>query len=151
MLRRLWCASIWHPDAIPPDEWKYRALKRVWLPFFDVLAFGAGLWAFMFGSPLLHRMFSEPVIDALGALLALAALVCLAGVAFPAMWRAEIGGKIVMLALLGGYAGAVLLFRTDPDPATGFVAFVIALCFPLPLFRLGLLGEEIKERRQGDE
>lgn len=28
MLRRLWRASIWAPDAIPADEWKYRNLKR---------------------------------------------------------------------------------------------------------------------------
>ncbi|MDJ1113247.1 hypothetical protein [Microbacterium dauci] len=146
-MKRLWRASIWHPDAIPPDEFKYRSLKRVWLPIYDGIAVGAGLWAAAFGSPLLHSLLEEQVIDVMGILLAAVATVCFLGVAFPGLWKVEIGGKVTLMALLGAYAFAVAVFRTNPDPAAGFVAFVIALGIPLPLFRLTLLGEEIKERR----
>lgn len=149
-MRRLWRASIWHPDAIPPDEWKYRSLKRFFLPVYDLLAVGAGIWAALFGSPVLHELFDGQVIDVMGVLLATVATVCLLGVAFPRMWKWEIAGKVVLVALLGAYAAAVVLFRTNPDPGSGFVAFVIVLSLPLPVFRLALLGEEIKERREGD-
>lgn len=151
LLRAIARASIWHPDAIPPDEFKYRSLKRVWLPLYDGVAVGAGLWAAAFGSPLLHSLFDAQVIDVMGILLAAVATVCFLGVAFPALWRVEIAGKVTLMALLGSYAFAVALFRTNPDPAAGFVAFILALALPLPLFRLTLLGEEIKERRDEEE
>jgi O-antigen ligase len=147
MLSSLYRASIWHPDSIPPDEWKYRSLKRVWLPAYDLVAIGAGMWAAMFGSPILHRLFPTEVIDLMGWLLAVSAFVCLAGVAFPRLWKVEILGKVVLVALLAAYAATVALFRTNPDPSAGFVCFIIVLALPLPMFRLTLLGEEIKERR----
>ncbi len=147
-MRRVWRASIWHPDAIPPDEWKYRSLKRVWLPVYDLIAIGAGIWAALFGSPVLHELFEEPVIDTMGTLLAIVATTCLLGVAFPRLWRWEICGKALLVALLAAYAAAVVLFRANPAASAGFVAFIIVLALPLPIFRLTLLGEEIKERRE---
>lgn len=149
-LRALGRATIWHPDAISPDEWKYRDLKRVWLPAYDVLAICAGVWAALYGSPVLHELFDEPVIDAMGVLLVIVATVCLLGVIFPKLWRWEICGKVLLIALIAAYAAAVVLFRSNPAPQSGFVAFVIILALPLPIFRLTLLGEEIKERREGD-
>lgn len=149
-MRRLWRASIWHPDAIPPDEWKYRSLKRVWLPTYDLIAILAGIWATALGSPVLHALFEENVIDVLGMLLTAVATVCLFGVAFPRLWRWEIAGKVLLVGLLAAYAASVVFFRTNPDPSSGFVAFIIILALPLPIFRLTLLGEEIKERREDD-
>lgn len=150
-MRRLYRASIWHPDAIPPEEWKFRSLKRIWLPVYDLVAIGAGIWAALLGSPVLHALFDEPVIDVLGYLLTAVATVCLFGVAFPRLWRWEIVGKVTLVGLLAAYAASVVLFRTNPDPSSGFVAFVIVLSLPLPIFRLTLLGEEIKERREDGE
>lgn len=149
-LRAAGRASIWHPDAIPPDEWKFRSLKRVWLPVYDVIVVLAGIWATVFGSPILHRLFPEDVIDLMGTTLTISAVVCLLGVAFPRLWRVEIAGKVVLVALLGGYAIAVMFFRTNPDPSAGFVVFVLLLALPTPLFRLNLLGEEIKDRRDDE-
>lgn len=151
VLQRLGRASIWHPDAIPPDEWKYRNLKRVWLPIYDGVAACAGVWAALFGSPLLHSLFDGPVIDAMGITLALVATVCFFGVAFPRLWRVEIAGKIILLSLIALYAFIVTVFRTNPDPAAGFVVFILILALPLPAFRLQGLGEEIKERNDGTE
>lgn len=150
-MRRLFGATIWHPDAIPPDEWKFRWLKRVLLPVYDLVAIGAGIWAALLGSPVLHALFDEPVIDVLGYMLTAVATVCLLGVVFPRLWRWEIAGKVMLVGLLLAYAGAVVLFRTNPDPSSGFVAFIIVLALPLPIFRLTLLGEEIKERREDGE
>lgn len=148
MWRRLARATIWHPDAIPVDEWKYRSLKRVWLPLYDAAAFCAGLWAWWFGSPILHRLFTPDMTDLLGGLLAVAAAVCFLGVALPSLWRVEIAGKLVLMMLLAGYALTIIVFRTNPEPEALFVVFILALGIPLPFFRLTLLGEEIKERRE---
>lgn len=145
-MRWLFQRSIWHPDAIDPDEHKFRSLKRIWLPFYDLLLIGAGVWAAFFGSPILHSLFQADVIAGLGTLLAACAAVCLIGVTFPTMWRWELAGKIVLVGLLLAYAASVVMFRTNPNPSSGFVAFIVVAALPLPIFRLTLLGEEIKER-----
>ena len=146
----LYRASIWHPDAIPPDEWKFRSLKRVWIPLYDLVAAGAGIWALFFGSPILHRLFANGVVDFAGGVFAVSALVCLAGISFPRLWRVEIIGKLILLALLGTYAVCVAIFRSNPDQSALFVCFILVLAIPLPLFRLTLLGEEIKDRSSDD-
>ncbi len=151
MFRALFRASIWHPDAIPPDEWKFRNLKRVALPFYDLVAIGGGIWAACFGSPVLRALFEQHVIDAAGLALSVSAFVCLLGVIFPRLWRWEIAGKVALVALLAAYAAAVTFFRTNPDPSAGFAAFILVLALPLPIFRLSLLGEEIKDRREDAE
>lgn len=151
LLRALWRASIWHPDALPPDEWKYRSIKRVWLPLYDLIVIGAGLWATAFGSPLLHRLFDESVVDVAGIGLAIAGMVCLMGVIFPAFWAVELLGKLAVLFLLAIYGACVAVFPTRPDPSAGFVVFILALGIIPPLIRLSILGEELKERRAEDE
>jgi hypothetical protein len=97
----------------------------------------------------LHRLLGENAfaMDALGIAFAIIATVCLAGVSFPGLYRLEIAGKAALVGLLGAYAGAVVLFNANGDITSWFVAFVILMTLPLPLFRLNLLGEEIKERR----
>lgn len=143
-------ASIWHPDAINPDEWKYRNLKRVWLPTYDLLAVLAGIVAALQGSPLLNRLFSAALVDTFGVALAVVAAVCLAGVAFPRLWVVEIVGKVILVGLVAAYAATILIFPTSPTP-NHFVVLILAFSLPLPLFRLNLLGEEHKERRAARE
>lgn len=146
-MRGLWRASIWARDAIPPEEWKDRHDKRLWLPLWDLIMIGAGIWATAFGSPILHRLFPEDAIDAAGMALAIAATVCLMGVAFPALWLVEFLGKITVMFLLGGYAACVAFFRVNPqDPSSGFVVFILCAAIIPALSRLSTLGEEWKER-----
>ncbi len=145
-MRRLWRASIWHPDAIPPDEWKFRNLKRVWLPLYDLIAVFAGIQAIAYGSTMLNRLFHPDMVDLLGMALTLTASVCFLGVAFPALWRIEIVGKIVLVSLIAAYVVAIIVFAKPPGPSL-FVVGMLTFGLPLAFFRLKLLGEEIKERR----
>lgn len=147
-MRGLFRASIWHPEAIPPGEWKYRNLKRVWLPIYDAIAVVAGIVAALQGSPLLNRLFPDVLVDGLGYGLAVIAFVCLVGVAFPRLWAVEIIGKIILVSLVAAYATMILIFPATPTP-NHFVVLMLAFSLPLPLFRLNLLGEEVKERRAG--
>ncbi|MEV8023410.1 hypothetical protein [Microbacterium sp. NPDC080220] len=147
MIRRLWRASIWHPDAIPPIEWKYRNLKRLWLPVYDLIAIWAGVQAVLFGSSLLNRLFPALFVDTVGMVFTVAAFAALLGVAFPRLWAVEIFAKLVLVALVAGYVAAILLFSKTPEPNT-FVVGMLGWGLPLALFRLHMLGEEIKERRE---
>ncbi|RKE60473.1 hypothetical protein [Microbacterium sp. AG238] len=150
MILRLYRASIWHPDAIPPDEWKYRNLKRVWLPIYDLIAIFAGIQAVLFGSTILDRLFHPELVDLLGITMATIATVCLAGVAFPSLWRVEIIGKVLLVGLVAGYITSILLFSQRPEPNL-FVVGMLTFGLPLAFFRLNLLGEEMKERRPEEE
>ncbi|GAA4774731.1 hypothetical protein [Microbacterium gilvum] len=147
LLRRLWRASIWHPEAIPADEWKFRNLKRVWLPLYDCIAIYAGIQAMLYGSTLLNRLFPPEWVDSLGLLFTFVATVALLGVAFPRLYAVEIAGKVVLVGLVAGYVAAIIFFSRSPEPNT-FVVGMLAFGLPLAMFRLNLLGEEMKERRQ---
>lgn len=146
-LRTLWRASIWEKNAIPPDEWKFRALKRVWLPIYDLIAVWSGIQAVLFGSALLNRLFPPGLVDLVGMVFTLAAVAALAGVAFPRLWMVEVIGKVLLVGLVAGYVTAIVVFSRTPEPNT-FVMGMLAWGMPLALFRLHMLGEEIKERRE---
>lgn len=146
-MRALWRASIWARGAIPPEEWKDRHEKRLWLPLWDLIMIGAGIWATAFGSPILHRLFPDDAIDVAGMTLAIAATVCLMGIAFPALWLVEFIGKVAVVFLLSAYAACVAIFRQDPsDPSSGFVVFILCAAIIPAFSRLSKLGEEWKDR-----
>lgn len=142
--------TIWSPGAIPTDEWKYRNLKRVWLPTYDVVAILAGVVATVQGSPLLNRLFSELLVNMFGTGMAVIAMICLLGVIFPALWAVELVGKAILVGIVSAYATTILLFASNPQP-NDFIVLMLAFSLPLPLFRISLLGEEIKERRAKSE
>lgn len=146
-MRSLWRASIWHPDAIPPDEWKYRNLKRVWLPAYDLLIIIGGIIGATASIPALDLVFPAHVVDVLGIVLTLVAIVCLVGVCFPRLWALEIIGKAILIGILASYAIAIVLLAGLGEGHREFIAFVVLSTLPLPLYRMSLLGEEIRERR----
>lgn len=151
VVARLWRASIWHPDAIPEREQKYRSLKRVWLPLYDVLAMCAGVAGVLYGSRLLDRLYGDQT-DLIAGFFAAVAAVCLAGVAFPRLWAMETVGKCILVGMVVAYAFAVIV---SPSPEqllakeapSWFIFTVLLLTLPLPLFRLELLATEWADRR----
>lgn len=148
---RLGRATVWHPDAIPADAaWKYRWGRRIWLPLYDLIVVGGGLWATAFGSPILHRIFDEGSIDVAGILFAIAGTLAFFGVIFPSLLAVEILGKLGIVGLIATYSAAVLFFRSNPDPEAGFVVFMLALTLIGPFSRLTDIGETIKQRRAED-
>jgi len=143
--------SVWHPEALPVEEFKYRHLKRVWLPLFDLISVLIGYLAFVYGSRLLNLLYPEWMIDSVSAVFIGAAVVALAGVSFPRLWLPEIVGKVIMLGLLGVYSATVWRSFSLGEVQSGFVAAMLMVPLILPLFRLQLLGEEIKQRRKQAE
>src|SRR5690606_7901938 len=109
-LKRVWEASIWHPNSIPPSEFKYRNLKRVWLPLYDLVAVWAGVNAIMFGSQLLDRLFTPAWVDLLGAVFTTVAIICLVSVSFPCLWGLEVVGKVLLVGMIAGYITTIVFF-----------------------------------------
>lgn len=140
-------ASIWGQDSVPPEEFKYRHLKRFWLPLFDVLSILIGALGIAYGSTLLNSLYDAELVDVVASIFAGASIVALLGVSFPALWLPEILGKIVMVTLLGAYSISVWVSFFHGEVSSGFVAAILMLPILLPLFRLQLLGEEIKQRK----
>jgi len=151
MLRALWRASIWHPDAIPLHEKKYASLKRVWLPLYDTVAILAGIAAIAYGSRLLDRLYG-PFTDVIGVVFIAVAAVCFAGVAFPCLWAVELAGKVVLVGMIVAYISGIvvspspeqLLAREAPS---WFIVAMLALNLWLPLWRIENLTGEWADRR----
>lgn len=152
MIHRLWAASIWHPDAIPLDEWKYRNLKRVLLPIVDVFLIWCGVWAGIQGIPAIDLFFTDWVSDSFSYVFTGAAMLALIGVAFPRLWWVEAGAKIVLSGLLASYLGALMLLTLPSIGSRGFISGLAGIALGIVTWRLSLLGGEWAQRRnEGDE
>lgn len=122
-LRRL---TVWHPINTDPrddDRWTV----RVWLPLYDVLAITAGVIAFWVGSPLLNRLFPEPVVDLASLVFLVAGFITLIGVCIPRLWRIEAGGKIIMSFMLTSYALLVLTFPSVEAQNNSFITIILVM------------------------
>lgn len=146
ILQRVYRQTVWHPDAVPDAEFKYRNLRRVWLPLFDALSVGIGFLAVQYGSTLLNNMFPAFVVDMSGSIFTLAATLALVGVVFPRLFLAEIVGKVVMVSLLGTYSVIIWASFLAGEVQSGFVAGMLMLPLILPFAVLQIRGEEIKQR-----
>jgi hypothetical protein len=147
-MRKLLAATIWAEGAIPADEFKYRNLKRIWLPFFAVLVFVGGLAGARLGIPSVEEFFPDRITDALSHTFAALGVLCLAGIAFPALWRLEAASKSAVIGLLIGYVLALVFLVGDGDPTRGFVSVIAVMACIVPAFRLGILGYEKRERER---
>lgn len=146
VFRKLWEQSIWYPAAVPPSEGlASRELKRIVLPVFDALVIVMGLNAVTYGMPSFDLVYS-PVIATLAAwVLLVAGVLALVGIAFPRLWISEAVGKLMMVGVLGGYAGSLWVLLTQGQWARAFVAAGLTALIVLPLWNLARLGRE----RQG--
>ena len=146
-MRALWRASIWNPAAIGPEEGQAsRELKRFVLPIFDGLVIVMGWNAVQYGMPSFNLVYS-PTVSVLAAWVLLAAgVLALVGISFPRLWAAEAAGKLAMVAVLGGYAGALWVLLAQGEWGRAFVAAGLTAIIVLPMWNLARLGRERQRR-----
>lgn len=142
----LYLMSIWHPDAIPKNEWKYRNQKRVMFPAIDVLFILGGFSAAKYGIPAISEFFPDSFVDGFAYILSIAGLVCLIGVSFPRLWAIELGGKSVALSLLVGYILSLLILTAAGEGNRGFVLIIACIASSIIIWRISLLGSEWQDR-----
>lgn len=114
--------SVWklEDNKTDPD-----ATARFWLPLFDVVMILAGVWASVFGSPILHRLFPTALVDVAGIGMALAAGLALVGVVVPRLAMLELLGKLLLIFFLGSYTACVAFFPADGTPSNGFLVLIL--------------------------
>lgn len=151
MWRTLLRGTVWEKGALDGEPKKYRPLVRVWLPLYDAIAFSAGIFAAVYGSILLYRIYGD-LTDAIGLLYSLVAAVCFVGVAYPNLWKLEVAAKIGLIGMLLGYVFAILWSPSPQQLAYAaapnyFVAAMLCWGVPMAGFRLTQLAIEEFERR----
>ena len=148
---RILRGTIWKKGALDHEPKKYRSLWRVWLPLYDIIAIFAGIFAVTHGSRTLDRIFGT-FLDPLGVLFAVVALICLIGVSFPKLWKLETIGKSLLVGIISAYVYCILFIPSQEqlsyaEAPSYFVACMLLIGLPLPLFRLNQLAEEQFDRR----
>jgi hypothetical protein len=147
LLGRILSQSIWAPDAIPEEEWKYRHLKRVFLPLFDVIAIYVGMRAILSGIPAITLLFGVQMDQFIAGTFTAAAFGALIGVAFPRLWVLEMIAKTGLVTAIGVYGLALFLLSTA-DEARAVVSGITTLAAILPGWRLTMLASEWGVRRR---
>jgi len=145
-LKWLWNQTVWAPDAIPPEEWRYRSLKRFWYPLVDVVFLFAGVSAIYYGVPAINMYFPDSHVDIFGWGLVVNSLICLIGVSFYRLWWVEVLGKSSLVGQMVTYISACFFLTASGDQARGFVISIAALATAPLLMRLSVVAHEWQER-----
>lgn len=144
MIRRLWASSLWGtPD---PDGFEHRWTARLWMPVYLFVMLTAGRGVVTSGSPVLDRVFDPVIVDALGILLIVAAVVAFVGLAIPRLRTVEIAGLFILVGMAGTY-GAALMVASESASSRDFLAWMIIATVVMPFARLTVIGEQIKRDR----
>lgn len=147
LLSALKAASVWNSESLEPEDFKYRSLKRRWLPLFDAIGMVVGYLAMQYGSRILDDLYSPDFVDFVGITFLIASFIAGITVMFPSLWKVEAVAKIAMLALLGSYSATIWVSFFTGQVQGGFIAAILMLPLVMPLFRLEMMGEERKERK----
>lgn len=117
--------TVWHPiNTDPGDENRWG--PRFWFPSYDIIALILGFYAYHLGSPLLNRLFPPWLTDGMGVFLIIASTICFIGVCLPMLNYLELAGKLLIVFILGAYAGTVM-FMSKTDEPNGFVVLVLVM------------------------
>lgn len=147
---RVIARTVWAPEAIPPEEWDYRNVPRVWLPLYDLTIMLAGLVGAINTMPALDLIFDPWIVDIMAGFLVLTALLCLIGVVFR-MLRVEAYAKVALVGLIGSYSIALLTLAAGDSLGRVFIGVLsIALLF-LPFSRLQVLGAKLRRKEEAQK
>ena len=148
---RVYRASVWHPSAIPPEEWTYRHLKRVWLPFYDVCIVAAAYAGIRYGVPAVEKFYPESLIHPVAYAVGVAGVACFVGVAFPRLWAVEAAAKTGFIGILTAYVLALMFLTGGGDNNRGFVVVIAVMAMIPPGIRLTTLRQERLKRAAVEE
>lgn len=139
IVHRLYRASVWGPDGVSPEDFRFRGLFRWVLPLLDLAFIWFGVAGWYAGISTVEAATSHTWQEYWSAGIAVAATVALIGVSFPRLWFVEVLGKAPLVGLVMVYL-VLFLTRSTTNSllwATAGLYFTFAL---LPTWRLGDLG-----------
>jgi hypothetical protein len=151
VLRRLFEASAWGRNGVPPEDWRYRGLTRWVLPLTDVFFLWFGAAGVLAGVGSVEAAASQTWQEYWSLGIAIAALVALIGVIFPKLWLVELLGKIPLIGLVSVYVAIFLIRGTTGEPDVLPTAGLICILILLPIWRIGDLGFVAWRRKRDKE
>lgn len=156
MFSKLRKHSIWAKGYYGPDQEAERFFVSVLLPLYDLVVIVAGALVVAFGLPTMETIFSPPLVDFLGYIVIAAGSVCLVGVSFPALWRAEVYGKGVLVGAIISYSLSLFVLGVlgsfnFPDvihqPGRFAASAIVLLALFSPAARMKFLAIEARKRK----
>ena len=148
--RRFVARTVWAPEAIPPEEWDYRNVPRVWLPLYDLTIMLAGIAGALNTMPALDLIFEPWIVDIMAGFFVFTALLCLVGVVLR-MLRVEAYAKVALVGLIGSYSITLLTLAAGDSLGRVFIGVLsIALLF-LPFSRLQVLGAKLRRKEEAQK
>ena len=152
MWQKLLRGTVWERGALDHEPKKFRSLWRIWLPLYDGIAMSAGLLAVFYGTRLLDRIFGDALTNVLGVFFFVVASLALLGVAYPRLGKLETAAKSLLIGSVIAYVYCILFLPSPEQLAQSeapnyFVAAMLFIGLPLPMFRLNMLAEERFDRR----
>lgn len=138
-MRWLWARSVWGPNGVTADAWRFRGIFRVVLPLTDLFFAYFGVVGWLSGIGSVQHATGGHYAAWWAAAIAVSAVGALVGVSFPKLWGIEMAAKIVLVGLIAQY---VILFigRIITDFHTSASAGLVLILVLLPIWRIGDLG-----------
>lgn len=139
MLKRLWAATVWAPNGVPADAWRFRGIFRFVLPVTDLLFLYFGAVGWWNGVASVREAAGHTNAAWWSAGIVITAAAAFVGISFPKLWALELAAKIGLIGLVFGYV-ALYAARIVTDFHTSASAGLVMILILLPLWRVGDLG-----------
>lgn len=151
MFRRLWNASVWGPNGVAPEDWRYRGVYRWVLPLTDTFFFWFGIVGWFNGVNSVQAAASPEWQTYWSLGIAIAAVIAFFGVVFPRLWWVELIGKLPLIGLVAVYVVIFIAQGLTKTPNMLATAGLITILVLLPIWRAGDLGFVAWKRKDAKE
>lgn len=135
ILQRLWRESVWSPNGVSKEDWRFRGVFRWVLPLTDVFFIWFGVAGWWQGIDSVQEAASPSWQVYWSSFLALTAALALLGVSFPRLWYIELIAKGPLVSLVSVYI-FVLLERGITMPQVQATAGLVVILILMPIWRI---------------
>lgn len=140
-MRRIFEASVWAPNGVRAEDWRFRNIFRVVLPLSDVLFFYFGYIGWRNGLTSVATSAGDEWQTIWSAGIAIAAVIAFVGVAFPRLWLLELMGKIPLISFITVYIVVITTNGVANDRILAVSGLMVILIL-LATWRIGDLAAE---------
>jgi hypothetical protein len=132
-MRRIFQATVWAPGGVPAASYRFRGIFRWVLPLTDILFLWFGYVGFLLTVSSVEQEAGREWQDMWSAGLALSALFCFIGIAFPKLWPVELIAKMFLIGHVLFYVSLQLSRILDPE-VSAFSGLILILVLT-PIWR----------------
>lgn len=147
MFRELWRSTVWAPQGVPFEYWRFRGLFQFVLPITYLLFVYFGVTVQITGIESVETLAGQDWQTAWSAAVTASAANALVGTVFPGLWWLEAVGIIPLIGLVSMYIVLLLAYGIGGEQSLATAGLVVIVIL-LPVWRVGDLGAEFRRRRR---